>query len=76
MYFETTLYKVGICLGQPLSKELKQSAFMKMLFFGIPENCLKFRVNILKRRLVFSSDLVLPILKVVSKEVPGTSLFV
>ncbi len=75
MYFETTLYKVGVCLGQPFSDGSSQSGFMKSPNFGNPEGCLKFWANILKRHLVFSSDLVLSIFKVVNNEVPGTSLF-
>jgi hypothetical protein len=54
---------------------LSQFGIRKLVFFGIPESCSTFRVNILKRRPPDSSDLVLSFFKVVSKEVAGTSLF-
>ncbi len=57
MYVETTLYKVGVCLGLPnTAKSLSQSGFRKMVFFGIPESCSKLQVNILKD--VFQTALI------------------
>ncbi len=72
---ETTLYKVGMCLGPSPGVELEPIWNMNSPNFGNPESCSIFWVNILKRRLPDSSDQVLSILKVLNNEVAGTSLF-